>query len=170
MIHQFTILYSQINFHQFWSCPAFVSTKQSSDHLRFDFFSMLAERLAPRVIDKIPPFLPSLIVEKMDEWFDMVWLFGIYTGMSWISGWSHDRLDRNVNIRNMDNFIQLPSVGGTSKEFQIWWVWFSPKVRFPRRAWKQHVQSMSTTMSSFQTSDTASRTEWSKLHPSIIFP
>jgi len=33
---------------------------------------MLAERLAPRVIDKIPPFLPSLIVEKMDEWFDMV--------------------------------------------------------------------------------------------------
>ena len=68
----------------------------------------------------------------MDEWFDMVWLFGIYTGMSWISGWSHDRLDRNVNIRNMDNFIQLPSVGGTSKEFQIWWVWFSPKVRFPR--------------------------------------
>lgn len=73
MVHQFTVLYNQINFHQFWSCPAFVSTKQSSDHLRFDFFPMLAERLAPRVIDKIPPFLPSLIVEKWMNgliWFD----------------------------------------------------------------------------------------------------
>lgn len=81
MVHQFTILYSQINFHQFWSCPAFVSTKQSSDHLRFDFFSMLAERLAPRVIDKIPPFLPSLIVEK-NGW--MVW----YGLIIWYIHWN----------------------------------------------------------------------------------